>query len=672
MPEELSRIYSDAVSAHKRGDLEAAERGYRTVAQRSPSHTEVQYLLGAVLMQGGNAEAAVSPLRKCLNAQPNHIGALNTLGAALSVTGQSKQAIEVLRRAVELSPEDQKTLINLGKACTDAGQFDLGEQSFKRILALTPHHPIATHGLAVCVLELGRNEETISILEAALAAGVEDPKLSETLIQQLLYIGDLERALEHVESAYQRWPDNNALLLAYATTLRLLERHDDALRSYETLVSREPENPAFLNSFGGYLYDVGRWKDAESYVIRALKIEPESHSALTNMGRIRQQRGDLDGAKAFYLKALDVAPSYADAHNNLGNLLMYMDDADQALSHFDKAVELKPQSNGIRYNRSTTRMTTGAISAGVQDHRLRFDKENPAIGREWPWPLWQGESLDSKRILLWGEQGIGDQVIHARSAPIAAARARSCVLECSDRLTTLFQRSFPDVEVVGAKDPPPGTLIHRTFDFQSSTLDFNCSLYDSPNDISSEPYLKADSDLVQFVREKYRPGSDTRPLVGISWWSGFTTQAHFKSTPLTQWQPILSNADARFVSLQYGNGRDEIAPFKASTGIDLVDDREIDPMGDLDLFAAQIAAMDLVITISNTTAHMAGALGVPTWTLTPTGPGRVWYWFTEGQKSPWYESMQLFRHTYNEGWDRILSDVSERLSKELPHLSAKG
>lgn len=671
MPKNPTTTYSNAVSAHKAGDLDAAERGYRAFLKTDKTNAEVQYLLGATLMQKGQAEAAIKPLRACAETQPNHVGALNTLGAALSVAGQADEALVVLSRAADLSPQDQKTLTNLAKACTDAKQFNLGAKTFKRILALAPHHTTATSGLATCLLELDRNEEAITLLEAALSAGIEDPKHYELLIQQYSNMGRLERALELAETARDIWPDNNTLLLAYAATLRFSNRYEDARSAYETLVAREPDNVAFLNSFGDYLYDTGQWKDAEGYVARALNIEPRSHGALANMGRIRQQRGDLDGARALYLKALEAEPTYADAHNNLGNLYMHMDDAKQSLVHFNKAVDLKPSSSSIRYNRSTTRMTTGAIRAGVEDYRLRFDKEDPSIGREWAWPLWNGESLAGKRILLWGEQGIGDQVIHARCASIAAASAQSCVLECSARLTSLFERSFPDVEVFPTQDPPADGLTDQAFDFHSSTLDFNCSLYESPSDISPTPYLKSDQELVKSIKEKYRSTSGERPLIGISWWSGFTSQAHFKSTSLKQWGSILSNKDAAFVSLQYGDGRNEIAPFKASTDIKLIDDRDINPLGDLDLFAAQIAAMDLVITISNTTAHMAGALGVPTWTLTPTGPGRVWYWFMEGQTSPWYESMQLFRHTYNEGWDRVLSDVANRLRAELPDLTTE-
>ena len=105
---------------------------------------------------------------------------------------------------------------------------------------------------------------------------------------------------------------------------------------------------------------------------------------------------------------------------------------------------------------------------------------------------------------------------------------------------------------------------------------------------------------------------------------------------------------------------DELNEFETETGLKIFTDKDINPSGDLDNFAAQVASMDLVITISNTTAHMAGALGVPIWNILPTGPGRLWYWFLSGSTSPWYKSMRLFRHAYNEGWKTLAALIAER------------
>ncbi len=668
MPESSHKIYADAVAAHKKGDLVAAEQGYRALISTNLSEPEPQYLLGAVLAQRGCPADALAPLRTCLNHQPNHAPALNILGSVLSGLGQDDDAIDALNKAATLEPKNAKIRFNLAKACISGKQFELGSEALAALIEIAPDHLEARTAFAACLIELGRPEESIKALTQSISDGHKDARIFEVLIQSLLDTQQYEVALTHAEAARGLWPNSNVLLLAYATTLRLLSRNDEALKAFEALVAAEPNNDYFFNKFSEFLYDTGQWKEAESYGNRALTLAPESAKALTNMGRIYLQRGNFKGAQELYEKAIRIEPDYADVRNNYGNLLLYMDQTGTALEHFDLAIELKPHHQGFRFNRSVTKFTNGDIKGAWREHRTRLNKDGSPVSREWGLPEWDGETLSGKSIVLWGDQGLGDQVIHARCAPAVAAVSNACGLECSNRLTKLFERSFPGVEIFSSKEPLEHILTRGPFDFHCASLDMNCSQYTTPADIRAQPYLKADPELTASLRKKYRAAMGERPLIGISWWSGYSTQAHFKSIPLLQWREIVSVPDATFVSLQYGDGCDELAPMVAETGLTILHDPDVDPAGDMDVFAAQVAAMDLVITISNTTAHFAGALGVPVWNMTPTGPGRLWYWFLEGENSPWYESMRLFRHKYDEGWESVLSSVSDLLTKTAPDL----
>ncbi len=668
MPEPLSKIHSDAVAAHKRGDLIAAEQGYRALLLANPNSAEIHYLLGAVLTQSQRLDEALDSLRECLRHQTSHAPALNLIGSVFAQLGRSEDAIDALAKAASVVPDDPKTLFNFAKASIDGRRFDLGADTLSKLIQISPHHVEAIIGYASCLSELGQAEKVIETLEQGIMAGPATPELYEHLCRHLIEQKHFDAALKYIEDARTRWPDNNTLLLAKATALQLMGRSDESTETYKTLISIEPNNAYILNKFSGFLHDIGHWKEAEKYSKRSLTIEPASVSALTNMGRIRQQLGDLNGAKRFYDKAIQIDPNYADAHNNLGNLLLYMAQIERALGHLDRAIELKPESSGFRFNRSVTVLTSGAINSAWRDHRGRLEKDPSEKHAQWPWPQWDGEPLEGRRILLWGEQGLGDQIIHARAASTVAAQAENCALECSTRLSKLFKRSFPEIEIWPASTPHSPNLISQKFDFHSSSLDMNCSLYESETDISPAPYLKADPELTRSLKKKYRATYGERPLIGISWWSGYSHHAHFKSIALNRWTSILSKPDATFLSLQYGEGRSEIASMKAETDLELKQDMDVDPMGDMDIFAAQVAAMDLVITISNTTAHMAGALGVPVWNLTPTGPARLWYWFLEGDTSPWYDSMRIFRHSYDESWDGVLEEVSTLLKITTPKI----
>ena len=139
------------------------------------------------------------------------------------------------------------------------------------------------------------------------------------------------------------------------------------------------------------------------------------------------------------------------------------------------------------------------------------------------------------------------------------------------------------------------------------------------------------------------------------------TTGPFKSMQLAEWAEVLGAPNTRFVSLQYDANGEEIDAARTATGADIVHDVSIAPTADLEQFASQISAMDLIISGSNTTVHMAGALGKPTWLLAPTGQGLHWYWFKNRPNSPWYPSLRIFRQKTPGVWNDVFRQVATAL-----------
>lgn len=669
-PDSISVAFHQAVNAHKQGNLAAAEDGYKSVLAARPEEIEARYLLGALLVQSERDEEAIPHLEKYIRRHPSHGPALNALGSALAKTGQHENAISTLKRAVEATPGDVKVLMNLGRSAVVGGNPEEGVRAYKQALRLNPGLVEATVGQATCLAQLDEVEAAIAMLLRCIDDGAATSPVYERLLKYLIESTSFDDALKYALKARSLWPDNDAFVLAHATVLRHIHPRENARAVYEELIARDPDNPSYLNKFGDYLYDLGQWDEAEVYVRKSLAIEPKAVGTVNNLGRIRQHLGDLDGSIRLYNEAIDIMPDFADAHNNLGNVLLYTDQIDDAITAFDKAIALKPHSKDYIFNRSIALITKGDIHRHLGDHWTRFEKKKPVSTRQWPWPKWSGEPIEGRRIFLYGEQGIGDEVIHVRCISRVMDKAAHATLECAERLIGLFQRSFPGLEFCPYQNPIDENLRKSQFDYQSSTLDMNCWDFDTPQDIPSQPYLKADPVMTRTLRARYQDGDDKRPLIGISWSSGGNIQSHFKSVPLERWKPILSNTDVRFVNLQYGDWHKELKLLEERDGLSVLSDPAVNPLGDLDLFAAQIAAMDQVVTISNATAHLAGALGVPVWNMVPTGPGRLWYWFLEGSSCPWYSSMRLFRHAYNEGWDNVLDEVQRGLIETIPSLGS--
>ncbi|MBP01251.1 MAG: hypothetical protein CMM25_00365 [Rhodospirillaceae bacterium] len=657
----INTILTQAMIFHKAGKYKSAETEYKRILKIVPKEPQVNYLLSTIMLQNGRLSQAIKLLKVCLKGNPKHLDALNALAATYFQRDNFSESIKILKEALNIRPADKVLLKNLSNAYLKTQEFKLGISTLSQLIDSGSPDPDLINGLAECHFQTREVNTAISILQEHINKGMFNEKSFEQLTYYCCEALEYDVALEYTKQGINKFPSNNIILLNQALALQNLGKNKDAMIAYRTLISRDSKNHSYLNKFGGFLYDIGQWKEAEKHTISAIKIAPDAVGAITNLGRIRQVRGDLDSAHKLYLKAIEMLPHYADAHNNLGNILLYMDRVDEALLAFDKAISIK-NNDGIIFNRSIALLTRGKIDSAWKDHKKRFTKNNPTPQRYWKTKEWEGESFINKNMLFWMEQGLGDQIIHARCIPRIANMTNVCMLECSKRLVTLFQRSFPHAKIVGVMDPPNTKLIDADIDFHTSTLDANCSLYKRPNDIPSEPYLQADLKLSKTLRQNYQSKNGFKPLVGISWWSGGTHASHFKSTTLEQWLEILKIPGITFVNLQYGNRENEINDFEKKHNIKLFTDKNINPMGDMDLVAAQISAMDMVITISNTTAHLSGALGVPVWNMVPTGPGRLWYWFTEGQKSPWYKSMRLFRHGYKDGWTTVINEVANLLN----------
>jgi hypothetical protein len=261
--------------------------------------------------------------------------------------------------------------------------------------------------------------------------------------------------------------------------------------------------------------------------------------------------------------------------------------------------------------------------------------------------------------LIWGEQGLGDEILYASMVPELTELAQSVVLEVEPRLVKLFSRSFAGVSVVGhshepyrgpfaAQEPIAGLGKYFRSDWQCFPA-------------REHGYLVADNDRAADLRRRLRADI----VVGLSWGSQNPKFGKAKSAPLQDFAPVLRWPCCRFVDLQYGDTAGERATVERETGVHIEHLDDIDNTRDIDGLAALISACDLVVTVSNVTAHLAGALGKPTWVLVPSGNARLWYWFKEGEHSPWYPRVRLRRQSLGQSWAELISSIANEISADV-------
>jgi hypothetical protein len=231
-----------------------------------------------------------------------------------------------------------------------------------------------------------------------------------------------------------------------------------------------------------------------------------------------------------------------------------------------------------------------------------------------------------------------------------------CILDCRRRLQPLFARSFPKVGVITGHSPDhslqTGIAAHLPIGSLPGFLRPDASSFSR----SRPRYLVADPIARDRFREQY---GKERLLVGLAWHTDNPSSGHRRSIDLKLLAPILDCENVRWISLQYGD-HDSLESEAKAVNAPIRIDRSVDQLADMDIFAAQIAALDLVITIDNSTAHLAGALGAETWVLLPFAPD--WRWLQDREDSPWYPSMRLFRQPHRGDWPSVIQNVRKALS----------
>ena len=367
-----------------------------------------------------------------------------------------------------------------------------------------------------------------------------------------------------------------------------------------------------------------------------------------------------------YNKAIEFNPHNAETYNNLGTVLQDKGNLESAIATYRKALEIDPDDQHAHLNISMLHLLQGDFKNGWQQYQWRWKYEKfPSEYRDFPQLFWSGENLSGKTILVWAEQGIGDEIMFASMLNDLRQSNTNIMVECEQRLISLFQRSFPDIQFFCRTNPPDQQLLNPNIDYQISMGSLGQWLRTDLDSFKpgQSYYLTACPDKTAELRNKYQQLANGRKLVGISWKSTDISQrrAKSKSTSLESWAPVLSQPNCYFINLQYGDVETEVAKLESNTNLKVYQDQEIDPLVNLDGFAAQISALDLVISTSNTTVHMAGALGKRVWTLLPHIPD--WRWTLDREEALWYPVMRLFRQSSIGDWQDVFKRVSHDLSQ---------
>ncbi|MCA0199446.1 MAG: tetratricopeptide repeat protein [Proteobacteria bacterium] len=657
MPQAFDAAYRDATAAHQAGRFAQAVAGYEALLPMAPEHAQLRYLLGAAYVELSRFTDAVTALEQALRLRPRHLPTVEMMGSAWLRAQAPEKSVAYFREADMLAGSTAETTDRLANALRLAGQYPEASAAYRSLLARDPSQHKAYVGLALCLAASGDAAGAEHILRVCLQRHAGYGSAVLTLASVL---GQMERFTE-AEQVLRDYlagdPSNLGARRLLANALHKQGRLVDAEDIYRDILRTNPDETQTSLQLTEALLERSQLDEAE-LILRELKRAAPGHAdVITTLGRALELRGDLDGAIALHSEAIARDPRNANAYLNRGSAKRFSGDFEAALADYDAALALKPHFPPAIANRGLTLLILGRLREAWPSYRARIRAVHGAPDLTSGKP-WDGSPLAGKRVLVWLEYGLGDEILFANLLPELIDTTAHCTIVCSPRLCRLFERSFPRARIVAM-----GSAIDGDFDVRLPLTDAAQLLRPT---VASLPrhrgYIVPDSTLVQEMRARYQNGTNAR-LVGLSWRSAAGPTGRFKSLQLAQFAKFLDVPDLNFVSLQYGDCTDEIAQVSAMTRRSIIHDTRVDSSGDLDAFAAQTAAMDLVISVSNTTVHVAGALGRPVWALVPTGPGAHWYWFMNRTDSPWYPSARLFRQDRRGDWEKPLDDITAELAK---------
>jgi tetratricopeptide (TPR) repeat protein len=370
------------------------------------------------------------------------------------------------------------------------------------------------------------------------------------------------------------------------------------------------------------------------------------------MGNALQDQGKMDEAIKAYSKAIAIKPDYADAYNNMGNTLRDQGKMNEAIKAYKKALAVKPDYAEVHHNLSFAFLALKDFNQGFIESEWRWKtKELDGTFLQSAKPMWNGEK--NQRVLVWAEQGIGDELMFSSIIPELYAISLKILVKCDKRLIPLFKRSFPADVIYFSKD----LLVREDeYDFHipmgSLPLIFRKSLDSFKK--SASGFLKYDLSKTESIKAQlmHKYG---KKIVGLSWKTTSSIGGSLnRNIDLAELTRALDSSNTQLLCLQYGDISDEIDAVKRDFGIEIIQFSGVDNKNDIDGLAALIGACDQIVTTTNVTVHLAGALGAKVTALLPFSSNWIW---GDGSENYWYNSVTPLKQNLYQNWGNVLESL---------------
>ncbi len=581
--------------------------------------------------------------------------------------GGSKKKLRngCMARAVAYAPSIAD-LLEAAKQYRLNGKNQEALAQYEVILQQNPNLPDALHNLGLMALEENDFVKAETLIQRSISSDPANSSNSYFWVNLSLVFKaqkKFQEALDCLLKALELQPDNAFAFLNLGVTQVAIGLDDDAIANYRQAIAINPDFKEAFYNLGIALREKEQHFEAIQCNERVIELDPNYVDAYINIAASNISLKNFDAVAAYSMAAIKINPQNYNSYFNLGIACHEQGNLEGSRLFLEYSAALNPGYMNTHCARSLVMLALGKLDEGWKGYEYRWYKETDTEPmRHYPYPWWLGESLQDKTIFVWGEQGIGDQMMFSSMLDDLIGQAKKCIVACNKKLIPLFERSFPGAIIIDLENKDQLARWHSEIDVQSALGSMARWLRPTLAHFPKKThFLTADPERVLYWKTRLaQMGPELN--VGICWRSGnMSGDRPFYCTKIEQWAPIFSVPGVRFVNLQYDDCASELARAKAlfgvGFGVDIAAFAEVDLFNDIDEAAALSKAVDLVISAPTTVSILSAALGVPTWQMVS---GFNWQ-LMGASENRWYSSLKTIQREWNQPWDMIIQNMADML-----------
>jgi tetratricopeptide (TPR) repeat protein len=645
-------LLDSGLAFQRAGRFSEAEAAYRQILDKMPEHADALHLMGLLSLQAGNHAVALEMIDRAIDQNEGNANAWSNRGAVLLALGRAVEAEESYRRAIGLNPRYAGAYCNIGQLLLSAGRLSEAEQSYRLALEIDPGNATAHFNLGRVLKACYRLQEASAELRQALQLKPDYPEAHCSLALVLKESGNRDEAEAAFRSALSCRPDDVNVLTHLGNLYWEMGRIDEAERSFRRVLEIAPVHAEVYSNLGSLLQNTGRHDEAEQNLRRALDLDPIHAGALLTLGIVFKETGRLDEAEQCLRRTLELNPEHPEGLINLGLVFKASGRLDEAERSYRQALSISPGHPRAHWNLALVTLLKGRFRDGWAEYETRMNVVPTMISRpDVAYPEWRGEPLAGCRLLLVGEQGLGDQIQFIRYA--------SLLQQQGARVDVVIAPPFARLaKIATGVENVFSTVPADTYDYWSLMLSVPGRVgTDLGNIPTGVPYLTADADRVLYWRSRIDAVAKGRKKVGIVWAGNrLHRNDRFRSMTLNELGPLAAIEHVAWFSLQKGEAQAQLTEAGSFNEHALGEE-----LKDLAETAAVIESLDLVISVDTSVLHLAGALGQPAWGLLCADPD--WRWLARRADSVWYPTIRLFRQARLGDWAPVMAEVSRELQR---------